>query len=107
MSTTDKSAALNPRIINSAKPLPDCVRPNMAPPHSTFYHLFRKAIHLVCVLVFFALPLSNLMRFDIPHQRFYFFGQELWISEFATIFFTLMFLLFVIIAMSMLYGRVY
>ena len=47
------------------------------------------------------------MRFDIPRQRFYFTGYELWINEFAIIFFALMFLLFVIVAASMLYGRVY
>ncbi|MFB3813858.1 MAG: 4Fe-4S dicluster domain-containing protein [Terriglobales bacterium] len=71
------------------------------------YHRFRKTIHLVCVLIFFTLPLSNLVRFDVPRQRFYFFGYELWISEFAIIFFSLMFLLFLVAAMAMLYGRVY
>lgn len=71
------------------------------------YHKFRKTTHLLCVLIFITLPFFNIMRFDIPRQRFYFFGQELWINEFAIIFFTLMFLLFTIAAASMLYGRVY
>ena len=71
------------------------------------YHRLRKVIHVVCVLIFFVLPLSNLVRFDIPRQWFYFFGYELWISEFAIIFFSLMFLLFLVAAMAMLYGRVY
>jgi len=71
------------------------------------YHRVRKLIHLVCVVIFFVLPLSNLMRFDIPRQRFYFFGYELWISEFSIVFFSLMFLLFLVTAMAMLYGRVY
>jgi polyferredoxin len=71
------------------------------------FHRLRKLIHLICVLIFFVLPLSNLVRFDIPRQRFYFFGYELWISEFAIIFFSLMFLLFLVAAMAMLYGRVY
>ena len=35
--------------------------------------------------------LSNLMRIDIPHQRFYFFGYEFWISEFSILFFSMMF----------------
>jgi cytochrome c oxidase accessory protein FixG len=105
MATTEQGAVSNPRIL-APKQRPDCAH-NVPPPHSSQYHHFRKAIHLFCVLIFFALPLSNLMRFDIPRQRFYFFGQELWISEFATIFFTLMFLLFFVVAMSMLYGRVY
>jgi polyferredoxin len=106
MATTEQGRELNPKILDP-KMAPDCARRNVPPPHSDLYHRVRKAVHLFCVLIFFALPLSNMMRFDIPRQRFYFFGQELWISEFATIFFTLMFLMFCIVAMSMLYGRIY
>jgi cytochrome c oxidase accessory protein FixG len=85
-----------------------CDRKPPAPPQKSFaYHRFRKVIHAICVVIFFALPFANLMRFDIPHQRFYFFGYELWISEFAIIFFSLMFLMFLVAAMAMLYGRVY
>ena len=47
------------------------------------------------------------MRFDIPRQRFYFAGYELWISEFAIIFFALMFLMFLVVVSSVFYGRVY
>jgi cytochrome c oxidase accessory protein FixG len=98
----------NPNISVSTKPLPKCERKPPAPPQKSFaYHRFRKAIHAGCVVIFFALPFANLMRFDIPRQRFYFFGYELWISEFAVIFFSLMFLMFLIAAMAMLYGRVY
>lgn len=71
------------------------------------YHRTRKTIHLVCFLIFAALPFFNVMRFDIPKQRFYFFGFELWISEFGIIFLSLMFLMFVIVAMSIVFGRVY
>ena len=39
------------------------------------------------------------MRFDIPRQRFYFFGHELWISEFGIVFFSMMFLMFLVAAM--------
>ena len=67
----------------------------------------RKRIHLACFLVFAGLPFFNVVRADIPRQRFYFFGTELWINEFAIIFFALMFLMFVVIASSVLYGRVY
>lgn len=106
MAITEEETAANPRVVE-AKALPNCVPRNVAPPRAHHYHYIRKAIHIFCVLVFFTLPLSSLIRFDIPKQRFYIFGQELWISEFATIFFTLMFLLFVVAAMSMFYGRVY
>jgi cytochrome c oxidase accessory protein FixG len=71
------------------------------------YHKSRFAFHWICFLIFVALPFSDLMRVDIPRQRFYFAGQELWINEFAILFFTLMFLLFVIAAVSMIYGRLY
>lgn len=71
------------------------------------YHGLRKAIHLTCFLIFAALPFSNFMRFDIPRQRFYFAGHELWINEFAIIFFSLLFLMFLISAAALFYGRIY
>ena len=73
----------------------------------TTWHKLRKRIHLLCVLIFIALPFFNFIRFDIPRERFYFFGRELWINEFAIIFFALMFLMFVIVLSSVFYGRVY
>jgi len=75
-----------------------------APPR---YHAIRKRVHLICFLLFLALPFFDVMRFDIPRQRFYFAGQELWINEFAIIFFSLMFLMFVVVLSSVVYGRVY
>jgi cytochrome c oxidase accessory protein FixG len=77
------------------------------PPPDTVYRRIRKRIHLVCFLAFVAAPFTNLMRFDIPRQRFYFAGFELWISEFAIIFFALMFLMFVIAASAIIHGRIY
>lgn len=71
------------------------------------YHRTRKLVHLFCFLIFLALPFFNVMRFDIPRQRFYFFGFELWINEFGIIFFSMMFLMFVIVASSIVFGRVY
>jgi cytochrome c oxidase accessory protein FixG len=71
------------------------------------WHRVRKFVHLACFLLFLALPFLNVVRFDIPHQRFYVAGQELWIGEFVIIFFTLMFLLFLVVAFSVFYGRVY
>jgi len=71
------------------------------------WHALRKRIHLVCFVIFVALPFFNVMRFDIPRQRFYFFGYELWINEFAIIFFALMFLMFIVVAASVVFGRVY
>ena len=107
MPTTDAKPR-NANVSISTKPLPECDRrPQLPQGKSSAYHRFRKLIHVICVATFFALPFANLMRFDIPRQRFYFFGYELWISEFAIIFFSLMFLMFIVAAMAMLYGRVY
>jgi polyferredoxin len=76
-------------------------------PSTLSWHRIRKGVHLFCFAVFVILPFFDIMRFDIPRQRFYFAGYELWISEFAIIFYTLMFLLFLIAAISMVYGRIY
>ncbi|MBL8187193.1 MAG: 4Fe-4S binding protein [Acidobacteria bacterium] len=90
-----------PKPVNkSGKQLP------VLPAQST-YHRYRRAIQFACFLIFVALPFFNVMRFDIPRQRFYFAGYELWISEFGILFFSLLFLLYVIAAASMLYGRIY
>jgi cytochrome c oxidase accessory protein FixG len=71
------------------------------------WHRLRKFVHLACFLIFLALPFCNVIRFDIPRQRFYFAGFELWINEFAIVFFALMFLMFLVIVSSVFYGRVY
>jgi len=95
------TAAANPGAA-SRKPKTAAI----APPEKTYRRL-RKRIHLLCVLIFVALPFFNVMRFDIPRQRFYFAGYELWINEFGIIFFSLMFLMFVVVAMAILYGRIF
>lgn len=106
MPTTELKAA-NPNVSITNGPLPRCDRTPPLQGKQFSFHRFRKLIHLTCVAIFFALPFANLMRFDIPRQRFYFFGYELWISEFSIIFFSMMFLMFIVAAMAMLYGRVY
>ena len=85
------------------KPLPPVLSSAARPG----YHRLRKRVHFACFLIFLLLPFFNVVRFDIPRQRFYFAGYELWINEFGIIFFAMMFLMFVIIASSVLYGRVY
>ena len=105
MATTEQGATQTPLVKISAKPAAPKKRPE--PPPYFAFHRMRKVVHLVCVIIFFTLPLSNLVRFDIPHQRFYFMGRELLISEFGILFLSLMFLLFVIAAMSIIYGRIY
>lgn len=93
---------------NVVKPSKPPLKPvaNPSAPKST-YHKLRRWIQFGCFLIFVILPFFNVMRFDIPRQRFYFAGYELWINEFGIIFFSLLFLLYVITAASMLYGRIY
>jgi polyferredoxin len=73
----------------------------------TKYHRVRKTVQSICVVIFILLPLFDIMRFDLVRQRFYFFGAELWISEFAILFLTMMFLWILVAAMAMIYGRFY
>jgi len=91
MATLDKNSGAAARVV-----LP-----------GTRFHRVRKTIQLVCFIGFILLPLFTIIRFDIPHERFYFFGAELWISEFSIIFLSLMFIMFTIAAVAMLYGRIY
>jgi cytochrome c oxidase accessory protein FixG len=71
----------------------------------TRFHRVRKTIQSICFAIFVILPLFDVMRVDLPRQRFYFFGAELWISEFSIIFLTMMFLWILVAAMAMIYGR--
>jgi cytochrome c oxidase accessory protein FixG len=73
----------------------------------TKFHRVRKTIQSICVTIFILLPLFDIMRVDLVRQRFYFFGAELWISEFSIVFFTMMFMWILIAAMAMIYGRFY
>lgn len=108
----NNSAAAAEKLINTEKKAPR-QRKKLPVVNKDFqlekysWHRLRRIVHLLCFLVFVSLPFFNVMRFDIPRQRFYFAGFELWINEFAIIFFSLLFLMFVVAAVSMLYGRVY
>jgi len=78
------------------------VRPTIP---GTRYHRVRKTVQTICVIIFILLPLFDIMRVDLVRQRFYFLGAELWISEFAILFLTMMFFWILIAAMAMIYGR--
>lgn len=105
MPVTETEPVVSPSTPAPApKPKPESKK---FPPPKPVYHPVRKAIHAICVVIFVILPFFNVMRFDIPRQRFYIIGQELWINEFGIIFFSLMFLMFLIAGTSMIYGRVY
>jgi cytochrome c oxidase accessory protein FixG len=77
------------------------------PPAGRGHRPLRKGIHLACFFVFLLLPFTDLLRVDIPRQRCFIAGTEILISEFSILFFALMFLMFVVAAMAIVYGRIY
>ena len=93
-------------LVRAGRPRP-AVPAAAGPPRQFTWHHLRKRVHLFCFLAFLALPFLNIVRFDIPRQRFYFAGYELWINEFAIVFFAMMFLMFLVVVSSVFYGRVY
>ena len=87
-------------------PLPGQKRPAL-PPVATHHGPLRKKVHVLCFLVFIALPFTNMLRFDLPRMLFHIAGVEVGISEFSILFFTLMFLMLLLAAGAILYGRIY
>lgn len=71
----------------------------------TRYHRIRRIVQAFCVTGFILLPMFDLMRFDLLRKRFYFFGAELWVSEFAILFLSMMFFFILFAASAMIYGR--
>ena len=70
----------------------------------THFHRIRRTVQSICFLIFVLLPLFDVMRVDLPRQRFFFFGAELYINEFAIVFLTMMFLWILVAAGAMIYG---
>ena len=94
-------AAVRPRSPLIGQKLPPL------PPVAQHHGPLRKKIHVICFLVFVLLPFTNMLRFDLPHQLFHFAGVEVGISEFSILFFSLMFLMLVLAAGAIIYGRIY
>lgn len=92
--------------VRPRSPLPAQKLPAL-PPIEHRHGPVRKAVHVLCFLVFVALPFTNMLRFDIPRQLFHFAGVEVGISEFSILFFSLMFLMLVLVAGAIVYGRIY
>jgi cytochrome c oxidase accessory protein FixG len=71
------------------------------------YKAKRRLVQAASTLVIIGLPFLNILRLDVPTLRFYFFTTALWVDEFYLLFLVLMLLLWVIVIVSMLYGRVW
>jgi polyferredoxin len=67
----------------------------------------RRLVQVACLAVFLLLPLFDLFRFDFTAGRLHLFGAEIWLDEWALLWLALMFGMWLIGAMSLLFGRVY
>lgn len=67
----------------------------------------RRLIQLVFLAGFVLLPLFDLVRFDFQAGRLHLFGSEIWLDEWALLWLALMFAMWLIGALSLLFGRVY
>lgn len=67
----------------------------------------RRFIQMGFFAVFVLLPLFDLFRFDFATNRLHFFRTELWLDEWTLLWLALMFSMWVVGAMSLVFGRVY
>lgn len=67
----------------------------------------RRLVQLACLAVFVLLPLFDLFRFDFGAGRLHLFGAEIWLDEWAILWLALMFGMWLIGALSLVFGRVY
>jgi polyferredoxin len=67
----------------------------------------RRLVQVAFLAAFVALPLFDLFRFDLVASRLYFFGREIWLDEWALLWLALMFGMWLVGAVSLVFGRVY
>jgi cytochrome c oxidase accessory protein FixG len=77
------------------------------PRWSGHYTRQRRWIQLAFLAVFALLPLADLFRFDLPAGRLHVFGGEVWLDEWTYLWLAIMFLMWLIGALSLIFGRVY
>jgi len=71
------------------------------------YNAKRRWVQALSTVAILVLPFCNVLRLDVPTLRFYFLTTVLWVDEFYLLFLVCMLLLFVVVAFSMVYGRVW
>ena len=67
----------------------------------------RRLIQVAFLAVFALLPVFDLLRFDFVQSRLRFFGGEIWLDEWALLWLALMFAMWLVGAVSLVFGRVY
>jgi cytochrome c oxidase accessory protein FixG len=71
------------------------------------FTLRRRLVQLAFLAVFVLLPVFDLFRFDLPAGKLLVFGQEIWLDEWALLWLGLMFGMWLVGAVSLVFGRVY
>lgn len=67
----------------------------------------RRWIQIAFLVVFALLPLADLFRFDLTAGRLHVFGSEIWLDEWTYLWLAIMFLMWLVGALSLIFGRVY
>jgi len=67
----------------------------------------RRLVQLAFLAIFILLPVFDLFRFDLPAGKLHLFGQEIWLDEWALLWLALMFAMWLVGAVSLVFGRVY
>jgi cytochrome c oxidase accessory protein FixG len=75
-------------------------------------HPWRRLVHILLTLLFFGLPFLRIggesaFRFDIPTLRLHFFGAVIWMNEFFIVLVAILFLTFLFIWVTLVFGRVW
>jgi cytochrome c oxidase accessory protein FixG len=71
------------------------------------FTLQRRLVQLAFLAVFLLLPVFDLFRFDLPAGKLLLFGQEIWLDEWTLLWLGLMFAMWLVGAVSLVFGRVY
>ncbi|MFB5083880.1 4Fe-4S binding protein [Symbiobacterium thermophilum] len=73
----------------------------------TVIRRYRRASQLTVLALLIVSPFVNLFRFDLPSMSLYLFGTRLWVKHTFVFFMLLVTVIYVIIAASLLFGRVF
>jgi len=76
------------------------------------FHSYRTFVYLLLSAVFFGLPFVRIggesaLRFDVPGLRLFFFGTAVWMTEFFIVLVALLFLTFLFLWVTLVFGRVW
>ena len=75
-------------------------------------HTYRHLVYTLLTVLFFGLPFvrvggESALRFDVPTLRLHFFGSALWMGEFFIVLVALLFLTFLFLWVTLVFGRVW